>query len=83
MRLLILGTGGMAKNQADQFSRMDNVEIVAAVDTDALRLAAFADQFSIPKRFASLDEAIASQATSGFCEIFDQLDGFLAAPAHP
>ena len=32
---------------------------------------------------AALDEAIASQATSGFCETFDQLDGFLAAPAHP
>ena len=34
MRLLIVGTGGMAKNQAEQFSRMDNVEIVGAVDTD-------------------------------------------------
>ena len=29
----------------------------------------------------ALDEAIASQATSGFCETFEQLDVFLAAPA--
>ena len=59
MRLLIVGTGGMAKNQAEQFSRMENVEIVGAVDTDAMRLANFADQFNIPQRFTTLDEAIA------------------------
>lgn len=29
----------------------------------------------------ALDAAVASQATSGFCETFDQLDAFLAGPA--
>jgi len=59
MRLIIIGTGGMAKNQVDHFSQIDGVEIVGAVDTDANRLAAFADKFNIEKRFLSLDEAIA------------------------
>jgi predicted dehydrogenase len=59
MRLLVLGTGVMAKNQLAQFTRIDGVEVVGAVDTDAVRLAAFADQFKIEKRFLTLDEAIA------------------------
>jgi predicted dehydrogenase len=59
MRLLVLGTGLMAKNQLDHFTRIDGVDVVGAVDTDATRLAAFADKFNIEKRFLSLDEAIA------------------------
>lgn len=59
MRLLIVGTGVMGKNQLDHFSRIDGVEVVAAVDSDATRLAAFADRFNIKTRFTSLDEAIA------------------------
>ena len=43
MRLIIIGTGGMAKNQVEHFSHIEGVEIVGAVDTDASRLAAFAD----------------------------------------
>ena len=58
MRLIIIGTGGMAKNQVEHFSHIEGVEIVGAVDTDASRLAAFADKFKIEKRFLSLDEAI-------------------------
>ncbi|MGO4436561.1 Gfo/Idh/MocA family protein [Rhizobium sp. RAF56] len=59
MRLIIVGTGGMAKNQAEHFTRIEGVELVGAVDTDPARLAAFADQFNIEQRFASLDAAIA------------------------
>jgi len=59
MRLIILGTGVMGKNQLDHFSRIEGVEVVAAVDSDATRLAAFADRFNIKTRFTSLDEAIA------------------------
>ncbi|QND47931.1 Gfo/Idh/MocA family oxidoreductase [Rhizobium lusitanum] len=59
MRLIIVGTGGMAKNQAEHFVRIPGVEIVGAVDTDATRLAAFADVFDIKNRFSSLDEALA------------------------
>jgi predicted dehydrogenase len=49
----------MAKNQLDHFTRISGVEVVGAVDTDPSRLAAFADKFNIPKRFETLDEAIA------------------------
>ncbi len=34
MRLLILGTGGMANNHATYFSQIPGVELVAAVDVD-------------------------------------------------
>ena len=59
MRLIVIGTGIMAKNHVAHFSQIEGVEIVGAVDTDVDRLAAFADKFNIEKRFLSLDEAIA------------------------
>ena len=59
MRLLILGTGSMASNQATHFAQIEGVELVGAVDTDPTRLAAFCDGHNIPKRFESLDEALA------------------------
>ena len=59
MRLIVVGTGGMAKNHVEHFARIPGVEIVGAVDTDATRLTAFCDTFDIKKRFSSLDEALA------------------------
>ena len=59
MRLLVLGTGVMAKNQVANFLAIDGVEVVGAVDTDPARLAEFADHFHIEKRFLTLEEAIA------------------------
>ncbi|WP_434711070.1 Gfo/Idh/MocA family oxidoreductase [Rhizobium sp. YTUHZ045] len=59
MRLLVLGTGVMAKSQLTHFSKIEGVTVVGAVDTDPDRLSAFADKFNIEKRFHSLDEAIA------------------------
>ncbi|PDS75975.1 Gfo/Idh/MocA family oxidoreductase [Rhizobium sp. L43] len=59
MRLLVLGTGVMAKNQLARFTLIDGVTVVGAVDTDPERLSAFADKFNIEKRFLSLEEAIA------------------------
>ncbi|KPH08543.1 Gfo/Idh/MocA family oxidoreductase [Rhizobium acidisoli] len=59
MRILVLGTGVMAKNQLARFSLIDGVTVVGAVDTDPERLSAFADKFNIEKRFLSLEEAIA------------------------
>jgi len=59
IRLLVLGTGGMARAHAEAFSAIQGVKLVAAVDTDPTRLAAYADDFAIAKRFVSLDEAIA------------------------
>ena len=60
MKLLILGTGSMAHAHATNFSAIRGVKIVAAVDTNKERLAAFASEFSIANRFGDLDEAIAA-----------------------
>jgi predicted dehydrogenase len=59
VRLLILGTGGMAKTHAEQFSADPRVDLVAAVDVDPGRLADFCDRHGIAKRFSSLEAAIA------------------------
>ena len=59
IRLLILGTGGMAKNHAEGFARIPGVELVAGVDTRPEQLAAFCDAHNIPNGFATLEEALA------------------------
>lgn len=59
IRLLILGTGGMANTHAMNFATIDGVELVAAVDVDDVRVQAFATRHKIARTFTSLDEAIA------------------------
>lgn len=59
MRLLILGTGGMANTHAEAFAKIDGVEMVGAVDVDPTRVAAFAAKHAIPNTFGSLEAAIA------------------------
>ncbi|OBZ92614.1 oxidoreductase [Pararhizobium polonicum] len=59
MRLLILGTGGMANTHAMNFATIDGVKLVAAVDVDLVRVEAFALRHEIARTFTSLDEAIA------------------------
>nr|WP_314085772.1 Gfo/Idh/MocA family oxidoreductase [uncultured Shinella sp.] len=59
MRLLVLGTGGMANSHAQHFAAIDGVELVGAVDVDPSRAKAFADKHGIPNVFTSLEEAIA------------------------
>jgi predicted dehydrogenase len=59
MRLLILGTGSMAKTHVRQFSAFPGVEIVGAVDVLEPRVQAFCEEHGIPRGFTSLDEAIA------------------------
>lgn len=58
MRLLILGTGGMAATHARNFSAIKGVEVVGGVDVDPGRLDAFNTTHNIPHGFASLDAAI-------------------------
>lgn len=58
MRLLVLGTGSMASNQATHFAAIPGVTLVGAIDTDPTRLAAFCDGHNIPKRFESLEAAL-------------------------
>ena len=59
VRLLILGTGGMAKNHAEGFAAIPGVELVAGIDTRPEQLAAFRAAHGIANGFASVDEALA------------------------
>lgn len=59
VRVLIVGTGGMARAHAEAYAAMDGVRIVAGVDTDPDRLSAFQDRFGVEHGFASVDEALA------------------------
>ena len=40
IRILIVGTGGMANSHAEAYANMKGVTVVAGVDTDPARLAA-------------------------------------------
>ncbi|WP_373354956.1 Gfo/Idh/MocA family protein [Pseudoroseicyclus sp. CXY001] len=57
-RLLVLGTGGMAGAHVLGFRSCPNIEVVAGVDRDPARLAAFCAEHHIPKAFTSLEEAL-------------------------
>ncbi|MBW7922735.1 MAG: Gfo/Idh/MocA family oxidoreductase [Rubellimicrobium sp.] len=59
MRVIIVGTGGMAKNHAEAYAAMPGVTVVAGVDRNTARLAAFLDAHDIARGFGALDEAIA------------------------
>jgi len=59
MRLLIVGTGGMARSHAEQFGAIKGVRIVGGVDTNPDNLKAFCDKFDIAQRFTSLEKALA------------------------
>jgi predicted dehydrogenase len=59
VRLLILGTGGMANNHATEFAKIDGVSLVAGIDTRPEQLQAFCDKHHMPKGFTSIDEALA------------------------
>ena len=59
IRLLILGTGGMAGSHASAFSAIPGVEVVAGVDTNPEKLAAFCAANNIPHGFTSVGDALA------------------------
>ena len=59
MRLIILGTGGMARNHATAFAAIPGVTLVAGIDMDKDRAAAFAAKYDMAQSFGSLDDAIA------------------------
>ena len=59
MRLLIVGTGGMANHHAENFAKIDGVVLAGAVDVDQSRVTAFAEKHKIAKTFTSIEDAIA------------------------
>lgn len=59
VRILILGTGGMANNHAEKFKEIEGVTVVGGIDTQPQQLADFCDRHGIANRFKSIDDAIA------------------------
>ena len=58
VRLLVLGTGGMARSHVEHLSAIPGVSVVAGVDTNPGQLAKFCDDHGIAQRFATLDNAL-------------------------
>ena len=58
IRILIVGTGGMAKAHAEAFAAIKGVKLVAGVDNNPARLAAFIATHNIPNGFGSVADAI-------------------------
>ena len=59
IRVLILGTGGMANAHAEFYTAIPGVTLVAGIDNNPDRLAAFNAKHSIPHGFASVADALA------------------------
>ncbi|MBJ6987557.1 Gfo/Idh/MocA family oxidoreductase [Devosia sp. MC521] len=59
MRILILGTGGMANTHAKNFAAIEGVTLVGGVDVDPARVEAFCSAHNIERGFGSLDAALA------------------------
>ena len=58
IRILIVGTGGMANAHAEAYGAMEGVRVVAGVDTNADRLAAFRAKHDVSHGFASVTQAL-------------------------
>ena len=58
MRLLILGTGGMAGQHAKHFAAIEGVKVVAGVDVDEKRAKMFCATYAIERSFVSLEKAL-------------------------
>ena len=58
IRILILGTGGMANSHAEAYAAMPGVTLVAGIDTNPDRLAAFNAKHGIEHGFVSVAEAL-------------------------
>jgi predicted dehydrogenase len=59
VRILILGTGGMANNHAENFAKIEGVQLVAGIDTRPEQLKAFCDKHGIARGFSSIADAVA------------------------
>lgn len=58
-RVLIVGTGGMARAHVEAYRTIPDVQIVGGVDTNADNLAAFCKDWDIPHGFSSVQDALA------------------------
>jgi len=58
VRILVLGTGGMANRHGEEFSKIAGSKVAAAVDLDPDRLSDFQSAFDVPHGFNSLEAAL-------------------------
>lgn len=58
IRVLIVGTGGMANTHAEAYAEMKGVCVVAGVDTDPQRLKLFNEKHKISRGFGSISDAL-------------------------
>ena len=75
IRVLILGTGGMANSHAEAYAAMPGVSLVAGIDTSTERLAAFNGRYGIANGFASVADALVWGA-------FDAVSNVTPDPVH-
>ncbi len=59
IRVLIVGTGAMAREHADAFAAMEGVSIVATVEPRPENQQPFNAKYAIPKAFQTVEQAIA------------------------
>ncbi len=69
VRILILGTGGMAGSHAEAFAEIDGAEVVAGVDMRAENLAAFQEKFGVAHGFTTLEDALAWGEFDAACNV--------------
>ena len=69
MRLLIVGTGGMANAHAEGFKKLPGVELVGGVDPNPGRRMEFLARHRIEQGFASVEEAIAWGQFDAACNV--------------
>ena len=59
IRLAILGTGGQAQRHAEEFQKIEGVELVACADIHLPVAQKFAEKNNIPQAFSSLEDLLA------------------------
>jgi predicted dehydrogenase len=69
VRLVLLGTGNMARLHAQEFALVPDAKIVAAVDVDEERARAFAEKHKIPNHFGSLEAVLRWGEFDAICNI--------------
>jgi len=58
VRVLIIGTGGMAESHVKAYAAMDQAVVVAGVDNDSDKLKHFCDDHQIKNRFSCVEDAL-------------------------
>lgn len=58
IRIAIIGTGGMARAHVESYQDMENVTVVAGLDTNPDLLGKFCDKYNIEHRFTSLEDML-------------------------